>query len=59
MRGMSMTEKDFKTVQLLQQHLLSWINGVPTPNIKDVITNTMIIILRHSHLFENNECLHE
>jgi hypothetical protein len=57
LEGMSMKEKDFKKVQLLQHSLLSWNNGVPMPNIKDVITNTMIVVLRHSHLFESNESL--
>ena len=51
--GMSMTEKDFKKVQCLQHDLLSWINDIPMPNIKDVITNTTIVIWRHSHLFKS------
>jgi len=50
-----MKEKDFKKVQLLQHDLISWINNVPVPNIKEVITNSMIIILRYNRLLQSDE----
>jgi hypothetical protein len=53
--GISMKEKDFKKVQLLQHDLISWINNVPVPNIKEVITNSMIIILRYNRLLQSDE----
>jgi hypothetical protein len=53
--GISMKEKDFKKVQLLQTDLISWMNNVPMPNIKDVITNSMIIVLRYSRLLQSDE----
>ena len=53
--GISMKEKDFKKVKLLQNDLISWTNDVPMPNIKEVITNSMIIVLRYSRCLQSDE----
>jgi hypothetical protein len=53
--GLHMKQQEFKNLQQLQQDMVSWSNGVPTPNIHDVIKRVTIIVWRHTHLFHKAE----